>query len=59
MLQATICNGVALDALTFGQDCLCSAEVDIGRCEIVDALMVANVIVVLDEGTDLSFEIAG
>ena len=59
MLQATVSDGVAFDPLTFGADGLSSAEVDIGRREVVDALMVAMVVVVFDEGTDLSFEISG
>ena len=34
-------------------------EVDVGRGEIVDALVIAPVVVVGDECIDLSFEIAG
>ena len=59
MLQATVCDGSKLDAVSFGEDRLGSAEVNISRREVFDALMIANVIVVLDEGADLSFEIAG
>jgi hypothetical protein len=59
VLQATVCNSLTLDTLTLSQDCLGSAEVDVSRREVVDALMVANVIVVLDEGGDLSFEVVG
>ena len=59
MLQATVCDGLPFDALAFGQDCLGSAQVDVGGREVVDALMVANMIVMLDEGADLPFEIAG
>ena len=58
MLQAAVCDGFALDAFSLGQDCLGPAEVDIGWSQIVDALMIADVIVVLDEGSDLSFEIS-
>jgi hypothetical protein len=35
------------------------SEVDVGWYEIVDALVVAVVVVVVDEGLDLGFEIAG
>ena len=35
------------------------AEVDIGGSDIVEALVEAPVIVVIDEGSDLSFEITG
>ena len=59
MLQATVCDGGKLDAFAFCEDRLGSAEVDVGRREVVDALMIADVIVVLDEGVDLPFEIAG
>lgn len=47
------------DVFAFCEDRLDSAEVDVGSREIVDALMIANVAIVLDEGVDLSFEIAG
>ena len=59
MLQAAVCDGGQLDALSFCEDRLGSAEVDVGRREVVDALMIADVIVVLDEGVDLPFEISG
>ena len=36
-----------------------SAEVDVGRCEVLYAFMVAPVIVALDEVRDLGFEITG
>lgn len=41
MLQATVCEGLALDALTFSQDRFGSTEVDVGRREVVDALAAA------------------
>ena len=59
MLQATVCNGVALDAVTFGEDRLSSSKIDVSGRQVVDTLMIADVIVILDEGIDLSFEIAG
>ena len=59
MLQAAVCDSGKLDAFSFCEDRLRSAKVDVGRREVFDALMIANVIVVLDEGADLSFEIAG
>jgi hypothetical protein len=58
MLQATVCDGLALDALTLSQDHLVSAEVDVGRRGVIDALVVANVTIVFDEGSDLPLEIA-
>jgi hypothetical protein len=50
MLQAAVCDGVTLDAFAFCEDRLGPAEVDIGWCEVVDALMIADLIVVFDEG---------
>ena len=34
-------------------------EVDLSRSEIAEALVIASMVVVLDEGRDLAFEIAG
>ena len=39
--------------------CLSSPEVDIGRSEVVEALVIADVVIVRDEGVDLPFEITG
>ena len=43
----------------FTEDCLTASEVDVGRCQIFQALVVAQVIVVGDEGADLGLEVAG
>ena len=59
MLQAAVCDSGKLDTFAFGEDRLRSSEVNIGRCNVVDALVVADVIVVLDKETDLPFEITG
>jgi hypothetical protein len=59
MLQASICDGCSLDALSLGEDCLSPAEVDVGGGQIAQALMIADVAIVLDEARDLGFEIAG
>jgi hypothetical protein len=40
-------------------DGLGPSEVDVSRSEIVEALVIASMVVVLDEGRDLTFEIAG
>jgi hypothetical protein len=55
MRQATVCDGSKFDASAFCDYRLRSVEVDVRRCDVVDALM----IVALDEGSDLSFEISG
>ena len=58
MLQATVCDGGKLDASAFGDDLVCPAEVDVGRRQVFDTLMITDVIVVLDKGCDLSFDIS-
>src|SRR6478672_71871 len=58
MLQAAVSDGGALDTIAFGEDRLCPAEVNVSRREIVDAFVITDVVVVLDEGADLSFEIS-
>ena len=58
MLQASVCDGCSLDAFPLGEDCIGSAEVDVGRGQVAQALMIADVVIVLDEGADLPFEIS-
>jgi hypothetical protein len=43
----------------FEQDGLAASEVDVGRGEIVQALLIAPMIIMLDEASDVSFEIGG
>jgi hypothetical protein len=57
--QAPLLDGLALNAVTLEQDGLAAAEVGVGRGEIVQALVVALVVVVLDEGRGLDLEVAG
>ena len=59
VLQATVCDGLALDPFAFEEDGLGAPEVDVSRSEIAEALVIAGMVVVLDEGRDLAFEIAG
>ena len=59
MLQSSLSDGVAFDPFSFQKDGSASAEVDVGRCEVLQAFMVTPVIVVLDEGRDLGCEITG
>ena len=58
MLQAPQFDSASLDPFSLQQDGLASAEVDVGRRQIVDALVIAAMIVALDEGRDLGLEIA-
>ena len=57
MLQAPQFDGPSLDPFSLQQDGLAAPEVDVGWGEIVEALVVAPMIVVVDEGGDLGFEI--
>ena len=57
MLQAAIGDGLAFDPFAFEEDGLRAPDVDVGRGEIVEALVVAAMVVVLDESRDLAFEI--
>ena len=59
MLQAPQFDGPSLDPFSLQQDGLAAPEVDVGRRKIVEALVIAPMIVALDEGCDLGFEIAG
>ena len=59
MLQAAIGDGLSFDPFSFEEDGLAAPEVDVGRGEIAQALVVAGVVVVLDEGADLRLESAG
>ena len=59
MLQATVCNSGTLDVQAFCEDCLSAPGVDIGRSEVVEAPVIADVVIVCDEGVDLTLEITG
>src|SRR6476619_195035 len=59
MLQATVCECLTLDPFAFEEDGLGSSEVDVGRREITQALVIAGMVVMSHEGRDLTFDIAG
>ena len=59
MMQAALMNGPSFDVLSRLQDCVPPSEVDVCRGQIIDAFVVASVIVMLDECLDLGFKIAG
>src|SRR5271156_785235 len=59
MLQATVCDCLALDPFAFEEDGLSAPEVDVSRGKIVEALVIPGMVVVRHEGGDLAFEIAG
>ena len=56
MHQAALLDGSALDALTLQQDGLPPAEIDISRGQVVQALVVAPVVIVLDECLNIGFK---
>jgi hypothetical protein len=56
MVQATVLDGLVFDAPPFGENGFASAEVDVSRCQIADALVVAAVVVVIDQGCDGGFQ---
>ena len=56
--QASVLDGLSFDPFSFQQNGLAVSEVDVSRGEIGDRLVVSQVIVVGDEGTDLGFEAA-
>ncbi len=58
MLQAPVLYGLPFDPFSFQQDGLSPTEVGVGGRDVVQALVIALVIVVLDEGLDLSLEVA-
>ena len=59
MLQAAILDGGSFDPFSFQQNGLSAAEVNVGRREITEALVITAMVVVIDEGVDPGFEIAG
>ena len=58
VLQAPLFDCLSFDPFSLFDDGLRSAEVGVCRCHIGQALVIAAVIVVLDKGLDLTFEIA-
>jgi hypothetical protein len=57
VVQAAQSDCVSFDPFAFEQDGLAASEVNVGRGEIVEALVVSSMIVMLDEGRDLGFEV--
>ncbi len=59
VLQAPVFNGLEFDFLPLHQNDVAASEVDVGGRWIADAIMIAVVVVVLDESPDVSFEVTG
>ena len=56
MKQAPLVDGLSLDALSFFEDVPAFAKVDVGWSQIIDALVIALGVVVLDEAIDLGLQ---
>ena len=56
-MQAPGFECLPFDPFTLFQNGFVTPEVDVGRCDVVDALVVALMIVVVDEGRDLGLKI--
>jgi len=54
VLQAPILDSLSSDPFLLLNDGLCPAEVGIGRCDVVQPLAIALMVVVLDERFDLA-----
>jgi hypothetical protein len=59
VLQSSLFDGVSFDPFTLKQDGVAASEVDVGGGEVLQAFVVAAVIVVIDEAIDVRFEVAG
>jgi hypothetical protein len=57
VLQASILDCVAFDPFSFQQDCLGAAEVDVRRRQIAQTLVVAPMVVVIDEPVDAGLKL--
>ena len=59
MVAAALFDGTACDLLSHFPDVLASPEVDICGRQIVQAFVIASVIIVVDEGGDRALQISG
>jgi hypothetical protein len=57
VVQASLSDCVSFDPFAFEQDGLATSEIDVGGSEIVEALMVSPMVVMLDDGGDLGFQV--
>ena len=58
MIQSSEFDSVSFDPFTLEQDGLTAPKVDVGRRQVLQALMVAAVIVMFDEAIDVRFKVA-
>ena len=58
MLQAAGFDGLTFDPFSFAQNGVAAAKIDVGGREIVEAFVIAAVVVVVDESRDLALQLA-
>ena len=58
-MQAPLFDGFAFDPFSLFDDGLCPAEVGISGCNVLQAFVIALMVVVFDERLDLDFKVAG
>ena len=58
MLQAAILDCLFLDLFPFSENVFIASEVDVCRSDVVQALVIAVIVVVIDKDTDLLLQIA-
>ena len=54
MLQAALSDCLFLDFFPFSDNGFIAAKVDVGGCDVVDALVVALMIVMIDKGLEIT-----
>ena len=59
VMQAPGFDSLSFDSVSLFQDGLSPSEVDIGRGQIIDALVIAVVVVVIHEGFNAGLKISG
>ena len=59
VMQASGFDSLSFDPFSLFQDGLTPSEVDIGRGQIIDALVIAVVVVVIHEGFNVDLKISG
>ena len=59
VMQAPGFDSLSFDSVSLFQDDLTPSEVDIGRGQIIDALVIAVVVVVIHEGFNAGLKISG
>jgi len=57
VMQASRFECLSFDPFALFQNGFVTPEIDVGRCDVVDALVIPLMIIVIDEGFDLNFEV--